>query len=1406
MNYQGSLPLHPSLASALALHGVQKSTASTLTNVQSQPSAKLLKRTGIQALTMHPSLPRVAYLAEETVSMSPSLPQSQQNTSSKRNKTASTASRSHGSAVKTQRIIIQQFHRKCARSTLKLHTDSSEKTNDVLACLPMEHLPLKLNRFRQTKSKNTKIASQPLTLASLGPLQSIEFLDREALFWQTRRGYGALTNGDITCISTSIPGKEEVIFHADSHFDGADQGLGYGLCLGLQFTRVLVILRFQDGPTKSIGSFTVLCCLEGQRPNSTGGKESNNQYTPTSALVPVTNSIVVYGCSDGAMRFHNLVPSLLYSSRNESMSSLAMSTSLSSSGAAKLQKYSRQTTIKSVRGPNGRNDPIVKILNVDPAYSSCNDIHHQKDESAAFTSNPNSIVLNSRLLTACSSGVAYLWDVHIRLDRASGAVRDLIVDPPLVRIDGLASLTVSPRKLPSMSGGKKVTSDGFWTDATLSKSASESDQDVESKAPYLDVTPAINYDYNRDLLIWALPSEAPAASIDHRSDFKLELAEINSPEAKKDAGDKLFLEKWSGSGENGGFVKVWNMSLVNALILRQSKSPPSTPQPPPKFSPTAVMKLHPFSASAASPSNVVGGLMIGTLTPTSLSYTCLSRDGSELIVQVAPLPIMASCIDKSWLVESSISSAPKKTSAVVERWKTFYVNFSTCYSASISSFQGKSATSTRVRGSSIAASFSSPNLFAVACDQGIIVGAVAEGETWYNETESLFLSSENPLSYNVPIGPLHTIISGGPVSSLNNRPGILFMEDNSLYASRLSTPRCPSDHKASLVEKIGLQDPMMMHVLHAQNKPWHKVLSTRISVFAEVRETRSSSPRLIPAPSGRYLCLFWEVEMRYEILHARSLLTKETGSSAGTSIKLDGRGPGVSPSVDSGSHVLSFAWIGDDDRFAILQYVDLISGRVADPSQNSPARVANFSPHSVDSRRKVLTRIISPSITDPRPLDENKPSSSPELGLIRPHVELKKLAEVEVDAVELAAGASVAAATTVDLGRLTLRGGDRSVPTVLFGGPALCVGCISISNRSNQPCVDNSYAYFYTRKNGAIKENDERASAYMTVGPEISYPSLVAWDEEGKLCAMALGSRVVVYLSQPPKFILLGAVRIFVTDHANAAVSLISLKFIHGVLYCSTQTSVHAIFLGNLEDEDSVCETDLFTIASNEVPICDTDIPDITRPVPAVTFLMQPHVLAYHCGGLLVSTTYGLRLLSLSHPIIRIGTLMGANLTEKARKWILATPESDHDAMAHFLIRRGRADLAISDLDGLSIESYIDLCMTHDHTDELEYLVEKDGSNLISQICNWKRGSPNGSYSAIFCLGVYFMGKGRMACAKKWTEIALNSGINAVVSDAMKLALFISAADRDEGNVLLKRAVDVIWFDTAGHVPFFNTA
>ena len=1260
-------------------------------------------------------------------------------------------SRSYGSAVKTQRIVVQSYNGSFRGAARTLREE------DVIAELPLERLAAELNTFRQSHKVKNK-PQRSLTLASMGPLKYIDFLDDDALLWKTRRG-GVGTNNNY-CIDS-----REEIGYPDTCIDAKTLGLGGDICLSLQFTNILTIVRINSNTIKN--NISILGCLE---PSSKDG----STYHPSSPLLPVTNSIIVYGCSDGAMRFHNLVPSLLYSSRIENMNQLSISSSLFSSGSAKLSKQARQATVKSVRGPNGRNDPIVGIVNVDPGHGW---------EGEESLNDSKMVVRHSRLLTACSSGVAYLWDVHVQLDRASGSVKDLIVDPPLVRIDGLGKMTISPRRtFPSFESTR-----GFW------EVSNKVPKEAEEPAPYGNVAPAIHYDYHRDLLIWALPAEAPVASIDHRGDFKLELANPKSAEAKREDEDHAYLNKWSG--ENGGFVKVWNMSVVNTLLSKSKKKEPSGGghQPPPKFAPAAVYKLHSCCGSAANPSHVMGGLMMSPLTPNSLAYVCLSRDATDLLVQSAPLPITAASTDEAWLVQSSISTPSKKPSPRADKAKIFYANFSIRHKLPISSFRKGISSISKMRGSSFVASFTSPDSFALASDQGVLVGTLAKGLSWYTEIEADPLLSDthrlSSVSFDTSAGNVHTIISGGPVSSLNNRPGVLFVENNSVYASRLTTRKPCGEHKEAVVEKVGLQDPMMMHALQTQNKPWHELRSTRFSIFAETHENGSSQPRPIPSPSGRYLCLFWEGEMLYEILHARSLLTKEANTAAGLNSRID-------PSVDTGSQVLSFAWIGDDDRFAILVYPDIFTTKPS-AGQASPARgESEPSPPSLDARSKVFSKIIS----------DGKPGNKSTTVQIRPHVELKKLAEAQIDAVELAAGAGVAAATTVNLGRLSIRGGDRSIPTVLFGGPALCVGCISISNRSDEPCVDDSMAYFYARKSGSIKAHDEKASTYLAIGPEMPYPSSVAWDEGGELCAMAVGSRVAIFMSLPPSFTLLGAVNVSLPSKVNSYDdSLVSLQFIHGVLYCSTQSSVHAVFLGNLNDPDTVCEVDIFTLATNVVPAGGPGSPVSTSPVPLFAPLVQPHILAYHCGGLLVSTACGLRLVPLSHPMIRIGTLLGANLVEKARKWIHAIPNSDHDSMANFLIRRGHPNLAIGDLDGLSVELYIDLCMMYDHADELEYFIDKAGPSLPFKIRDWNRGSVNGSYSAILCIGMYFLAKGRMEIAKKWTEHAMNSGVNEVISDAMKLALYFSAADRAEGEELRRKVSDVLKLDSSRQFTFLET-
>ena len=111
-------------------------------------------------------------------------------------------------------------------------------------------------------------------MATLGSLQLIEFLERDTLFWHKHHGYRAVINGENCSISTSSTNKEDIIVKADSHFDGADEGLGCGLCLGLQFTRVLVILQFHDGLTKKYPFLQCFVLSEGQCPHSAVEKTS----------------------------------------------------------------------------------------------------------------------------------------------------------------------------------------------------------------------------------------------------------------------------------------------------------------------------------------------------------------------------------------------------------------------------------------------------------------------------------------------------------------------------------------------------------------------------------------------------------------------------------------------------------------------------------------------------------------------------------------------------------------------------------------------------------------------------------------------------------------------------------------------------------------------------------------------------------------------------------------------------------------------------------------------------------------------------------------------------------------------------------------------------------------------------
>ena len=128
--------------------------------------------------------------------------------------------------------------------------------------------------------------------------------------------------------------------------------------------------------------------------------------------------------------------------------------------------------------------------------------------------------------------------------------------------------------------------------------------------------------------------------------------------------------------------------------------------------------------------------------------------------------------------------------------------------------------------------------------------------------------------------------------------------------------------------------------------------------------------------------------------------------------------------------------------------------------------------------------------------------------------------------------------------------------------------------------------------------------------------------------------------------------------------------------------------------------------------------------------------------------------------------------------------------MSYFLIRRGREDLAIRDLNGLSLETYIDLCIRYERTSELENLINTHGGQVVKEISGW--GKEESGYSAISAIGLYFLGKDKIECVTKFVGQLISCGTDEVLVDAIKLATLIGALDQSGGGTLLQNVIDVV--------------
>lgn len=387
-------------------------------------------------------------------------------------------------------------------------------------------------------------------------------------------------------------------------------------------------------------------------------------------------------------------------------------------------------------------------------------------------------------------------------------------------------------------------------------------------------------------------------------------------------------------------------------------------------------------------------------------------------------------------------------------------------------------------------------------------------------------------------------------------------------------------------------------------------------------------PKLLPSPSGDFICIFWQEEQMYEIVHVTSLVNISETSN-------------MSPAVDSGNNVLSFAWVGDDDIFALLFPPEMIK----EEEDSSDGFIVKRNP--VNASNTVFNLETS-----------EETSSAVDPAKLKPRVELKVLVKVNADcATEFSD--SIAAATARFLGSITLRG--RHPPTCLFGGPVLCVACLSDDPNTSK----DGMSYIYSR-NLDIDDSNLKATNFVSVGPALPYPDMVVWDEEGRLCCFVVGSRIAIYAATQSTFIFLGSASL--GSRSDISPHIQSAKFINGVLYCSTQTSVQAIFIGDIDKNDRVCKIDSFLIAS----ICKP-----TRPFPHsidptwqqnIT-LSSPSILGYFRGSLMISNSMGIQCLPLDQILIKIACLMSAGYKSKALMLMEHVHSSQRAKLKSYLFR-----------------------------------------------------------------------------------------------------------------------------------------
>mmetsp|Transcript_15052 Transcript_15052/g.32642 ORF Transcript_15052/g.32642 Transcript_15052/m.32642 type:complete len:898 (-) Transcript_15052:175-2868(-) len=429
------------------------------------------------------------------------------------------------------------------KTKIVIHDFDQNSSGTIVALFSLRELNKRIDEFR-TKSHlsmmaasahsthsqemlhslcTTSPSTMPYTAQMLGAVQNISFLSREAIRCQVPPGY-----------VREEPSRMQRLI------------IGFRRC-------VVVVSAFHLKDQKKES------CARGVQVVAYIGPDDMDEYErnekarkrqPSSFPIPISENILAYGCYDGGIRFYDII---------------------------------RRKQAKSALGPNGRGNPIVRVINANRTQS-----HNLSSLEVKNRRTVSCQTILPRIISVCATGVAYLWELDLSIDLDNGEVLSFDIPPPLASFDGLVA-AVSWKGLPV-----KYPPNLSPTSIAALSPCSSWEQTDEVNAQF-----KLSFDPRQNVLCWVFSPDCIGSSL--------------KPHATREE----------------------RLNMNGALVCWELTHLPRPEWPPPILPPHCVVQLHRTEGGRVSSEMVIPGIS-GVLSNTHLATVSITSS-NELVASVTYL-------------------------------------------------------------------------------------------------------------------------------------------------------------------------------------------------------------------------------------------------------------------------------------------------------------------------------------------------------------------------------------------------------------------------------------------------------------------------------------------------------------------------------------------------------------------------------------------------------------------------------------------------------------------------------------------------------------------------------------------------------------------------------------------------